>query len=304
MKLPIPSDAASPMIPVLVCAFAIFLLSAMDAAMKSLVIAIGVYNTVLWRSLLASFVAGGIWSAGERSRPAPRVLRLHGLRAIVVGIVLTSFFWGLARLPLAEAIALSFIAPLIALFLAALLLGERIRREVIWASLAGLCGVAIIMAGQFGQSSYTRDAMLGTAAILASAFFYAYNLILMRQQAQIAQPVEIAFFQNLALVVIMGLAAPWLAAALPVELWLPIAGVTALSLSGQFMMSWAYRRTEAQYLIPTEYTAFIWAIALGWFFFDEAVTWPTLVGGSLIVVGCLVAARASPKLAEPIEATV
>ncbi len=304
MKLPIPSDAASPMIPVLVCAFAIFLLSAMDAAMKSLVIAIGVYNTVLWRSLLASIVAGGIWSAGERSRPAPRVLRLHGLRAIVVGIVLISFFWGLARLPLAEAIALSFIAPLIALFLAALLLGERIRREVIWASLAGLCGVAIIMAGQFGQSSYTRDAMLGTAAILASAFFYAYNLILMRQQAQIAQPVEIAFFQNLALVVIMGLAAPWLAAALPVELWLPIAGVTALSLSGQFMMSWAYRRTEAQYLIPTEYTAFIWAIALGWFFFDEAVTWPTLVGGSLIVVGCLVAARASPKLAEPIEATV
>jgi S-adenosylmethionine uptake transporter len=304
VKLPIPSDAASPMIPVLVCAFAIFLLSAMDAAMKSLVIAIGVYNTVLWRSLLASIVAGGIWSAGERSRPAPRVLRLHGLRAIVVGIVLISFFWGLARLPLAEAIALSFIAPLIALFLAALLLGERIRREVIWASLAGLCGVAIIMAGQFGQSSYTRDAMLGTAAILASAFFYAYNLILMRQQAQIAQPVEIAFFQNLALVVIMGLAAPWLAAALPVELWLPIAGVTALSLSGQFMMSWAYRRTEAQYLIPTEYTAFIWAIALGWFFFDEAVTWPTLVGGSLIVVGCLVAARASPKLAEPIEATV
>jgi S-adenosylmethionine uptake transporter len=304
VKLPIPSDAASPMIPVLVCAFAIFLLSAMDAAMKSLVIAIGVYNTVLWRSLLASIVAGGIWSAGERSRPAPRVLRLHGLRAIVVGIVLISFFWGLARLPLAEAIALSFIAPLIALFLAALLLGERIRREVIWASLAGLCGVAIIMAGQFGQSSYTRDAMLGTAAILASAFFYAYNLILMRQQAQIAQPVEIAFFQNLALVVIMGLAAPWLAAALPVELWLPIAGVTALSLGGQFMMSWAYRRTEAQYLIPTEYTAFIWAIALGWFFFDEAVTWPTLVGGSLIVVGCLVAARASPKLAEPIEATV
>lgn len=299
-----PSDALSPMIPVLICALAVFLLSAMDAAMKSLVIAIGVYNTVLWRSLLASIIAGVTWSAGARARPSPNVLRIHVLRAVIVAIVLISFFWGIARLPLAEAIALSFIAPLVALFLAALLLGERIRREAVWASLAGLIGVAIIMAGQFGHSSYSQDAMMGTAAILVSTLFYAYNLILMRQQAQLAQPVEIAFFQNLALVVIMGLAAPWLAAALPVELWLPIAGVTALSLGGQFMMSWAYRRAEAQYLIPTEYTAFVWAIALGWYFFDEAVTWPTLVGGGLIVIGCLVAARASPKLAEPIEATV
>jgi S-adenosylmethionine uptake transporter len=299
-----PSDAPSPMIPVLICALAVFLLSAMDAAMKSLVIAIGVYNTVLWRSLLASIIAGVTWSAGARARPSPDVLRIHVLRAVIVAIVLISFFWGIARLPLAEAIALSFIAPLVALFLAALLLGERIRREAVWASLAGLIGVAIIMAGQFGHSSYSQGAMMGTAAILVSTLFYAYNLILMRQQAQLAQPVEIAFFQNLALVVIMGLAAPWLAAALPRDLWLPIAGVTALSLGGQFMMSWAYRRAEAQYLIPTEYTAFVWAIALGWFFFDEAVTWPTLVGGGLIVIGCLVAARASPKLAEPIEATV
>jgi len=77
-----------------------------------------------------------------------------------------------------------------------------------------------------------------------------------------------------------------------------------LSLSGQFLMSWAYARAEAQYLIPTEYSAFIWAIALGWFFFDEALAWTTLAGACLIVAGCLIAARANPRLAEPIEATV
>jgi S-adenosylmethionine uptake transporter len=69
-------------------------------------------------------------------------------------------------------------------------------------------------------------------------------------------------------------------------------------------MSWAYRRAEAQYLIPTEYTAFVWAAALGWFFFGENVTWTTFAGAALIVAGCLVAARTNPKLAEPIEATV
>lgn len=274
VKTPSPTGAVSPMIPVLVCALAIFLLSGMDAAMKSLVIAVGVYNTLLWRSTVAALVAGAAWSAGTRSRPTLRVLGLHALRAAIVGVVLVSFFWGLARLPLAEAVGLSFVAPLFALFLAALLLGERIRRQAVWASLAGIAGVAIILAGQFGQASYSQDALLGTAAVLVSTVFYGYNLILARQQALLAKPVEIMLFQNLCVAIMLGLAAPWLAVALPRDLWLPLAGVTMLSLTGQFLMSWSYARAEAQYLIPTEYSAFIWAIALGWFFFGEEVAGP------------------------------
>jgi len=299
-----PPAAVSALIPVLVCTFAIFLLSAMDAVMKGLVIAIGVYNTVLWRSLFATVIAGSAWAAGARTRPSPAVLRLHALRAAVIAIVLISFFWGLARLPLAEAIALSFVAPLIALFLAALMLGEQIRRQAIWGSVAGTAGVVIIMAGQFGRSAYTEAALAGTGAVLFSTVFYAYNLVLMRRQALVARPIEVSFFQNLSLAFLMCLAAPWLAVALPRDLWLPIAGITALSLSGQLLMSWAYGRAEAQSLIPTEYTAFVWAIALGWFFFGEIVSWTTVAGASLIIAGCLVAARSNPKLAEPIEATV
>ncbi|ESY02127.1 hypothetical protein X727_13010 [Mesorhizobium sp. L103C119B0] len=304
MKSPSLSGVVSPMTPVLVCALAIFLLSAMDAAMKILVIAVGVYNTVLWRSMLASVVAGTAWAAGPRSLPTPSVLRLHALRAVVVGIVLLSFFWGLARLPLADGIGLSFVAPLFALLLAALLLGERIQRQAIWASLAGIAGVVIIMAGQFGQGNYTGDALLGTVAVLASTVFYAYNLILSRRQALVAKPVEIMLFQNLCVAAVLLPAAPWLAVALPGNLWLPLAGVTALSLSGQFLMSWSYARAEAQYLIPTEYSAFIWAIVFGWLFFDEAATWTTLAGAALIVASCLIASRSNPKLAEPIEAAV
>ncbi|TPI58471.1 DMT family transporter [Mesorhizobium sp. B3-1-3] len=298
------TGAVSPMIPVLICALAIFLLSGMDAAMKSLALAVGVYNTLLWRSLVATLVAGAAWSAGSRSKPSLPVLGLHALRAAIVGIVLVLFFWGLARLPLAEAIGLSFVAPLFALLLAALLLGERIRRQAVWASLAGMAGVVIMLAGKFGAASHSQDALLGTAAVLASTVFYAYNLILSRQQALLARPVEIMLFQNLFVAIILGLAAPWLAVALPSDLWLPLGAVALLSLAGQFLMSWSYARAEAQYLIPTEYSAFIWAIALGWFFFGETVAWTTLTGACLIVGGCLIAARANPKLAEPIEAAM
>lgn len=298
------TGAVSPTIPVLICALAIFLLSGMDAAMKSLVIAVGVYNTLLWRSMVATLIAGAAWSAGPRSKPRLPVLGLHALRAAIVGIVLVSFFWGLARLPLAEAIGLSFVAPLFALFLAALLLGERIRRQAVWASLAGIAGVAFILSGQFGRERYSQDAVLGTAAVLVSTVFYGYNLVLARQQALLAKPVEIMLFQNLFVGIILGCAAPWLAVGLPGDLWLPVAGVALLSLAGQFLMSWSYARAEAQFLIPTEYSAFIWANALGWFFFGEKLAWTTLAGACLIVAGCLIAARANPKLAEPIEAAM
>jgi S-adenosylmethionine uptake transporter len=300
-RLPV---ATSALVPVVVCTLAIFLLSLMDAAMKSLVIAIGVYNTILWRSFLAAAVSGAVWFAGPRSKPRADVMRLHALRAVIICVILLSFFWGLARLPLAEGIGLSFVAPLIALFLAAVLLGERIQRHAIWASLAGIFGVAIITAGQFGQAHFSREVMLGTAAVLVSTGFYAYNLILTRRQAQLASPTEIMFFQSCLLSIILVLPAPWLAVMLPSDLWFPLAGVTALSLSGQFLMSWSYRRAEAQFLIPTEYSAFIWAIALGWYFFDESVGWMTIAGAGLIIAGCLIAARSNPKLAEPIEATI
>ena len=286
-------SAASATIPVLVCTFAIFLLSAMDAGMKSLVIAVGVYNVVLWRSVLAATASAAGWAARSPSWPGPGAMRLHVLRAAIVGIILITFFWGLARLPLAEAIGLSFIAPLFALFLAALLLGERIRAQAVWAAVLGFAGVGVIVAGQFGGTAYTEETLLGTLSVLVSTVFYGFNLVLTRKQAQIASPIEIMFFQNLALLVIMSLAAPWLAMQLPSEYWLPLVGITALSLSGQYLMSWSYARAEAQYLISTEYSAFIWAIALGWFFFGESVSWETLAGAGLIILSCWVAARAS-----------
>lgn len=294
--------ATSPLLAILVCTLGIFLLSAMDAAVKGLVVVIGAYNTLLWRSVFATATAGAAWTAATNRRTSADALKLHVRRGVVVAFVALSFFFGLGRLPLAEAIALSFIAPLVALFLAALLLGERIGRAAVWASLVGLIGVIVIMAGKFGRTGYAPDAFLGMMAIIASAVLYAYNLILARRQALVAKPLEIVFFQNLVVGVTLGLASPWLGVGLPQAQWLPLAGVTALALAGHGLMSWAYARAEAQYLIPTEYSAFVWAIILGWVFFHEQVTWTTFAGAALIIAGCLIASRARPKLAEPIEA--
>ncbi|MGB5079009.1 MAG: DMT family transporter [Sphingorhabdus sp.] len=291
-----------PMVPFLVACAGIGTFSLMDAAMKDLAIAQGAYNAVMWRNSLGAFLMGLAFIGTRQKWPTMKLLRLHLWRSIMVSIMAVSFFWSLTKLPLAEAIGLSFIAPVIALYLAAVLLGEVIGREAIWASLAGIAGVVVIIAGRIG-GHYTTDHLWGAAAVLFSAVVFAYNLILARQQAQVAGPIEIAFFQNLFVAATLSLAAPWFLQPLGADKFPMLVGATILAIISLLLLSWAYARAEAQRLIPVEYTAFIWAALFGWLFFSEPLTWPVLFGTGMIVCGSLIAARAKPASASQIEIT-
>ena len=285
-----------PIIPFAVACAGIGTFSLMDAAMKDLALALGAYNAVIWRNCLGAVLMGAVFVATRQKWPPTTLLKIHLWRSIVVSIMAVSFFWSLTKLPLAEAIGLSFIAPVIALYLAAVMLGERIGREAIWASLAGLFGVAVIMAGRL-SGHYTSGHIWGAAAVLFSAVVFAYNLILARRQAQIAGPIEIAFFQNLFVAVTLSLAAPWFLEPFALRHAPMIGGAAVLAIISLLLMSWAYARAEAQILIPVEYTAFVWAALFGWLFFSEPVTLPVLAGTALIVAGSLIAARAKPAAA-------
>ena len=136
-----------------------------------------------------------------------------------------------------------------------------------------------------------------------SALLYAYNLILQRQQALIAEPVEIAFFQNITVVSVYLLLAPFFAV-VPSLADLPeLAGAAVLGIVSLMLLSWAYARAEAKILIPVEYSAFIWASLFGWLVFAEKVTPLTVVGTALIVVGCLVASRQHADHVDHVETT-
>lgn len=282
-----------PLVPFAVACAGIATFSLMDAAMKDLALSLGAYNAVIWRNSLGALLMGLIFVATRQKWPRAAILKIHLWRSIVVSVMAVSFFWSLTKLPLAEAIGLSFIAPVIALYLAAVMLGERIGREAIWASAAGLVGVAVIMAGRL-SGDYTEGHIWGAAAVLFSAVVFAYNLILARRQAQLAGPLEIAFFQNLFVAVTLSLAAPWFLKPFSIG-HAPMIGTAAvLAIISLLLLSWAYARAEAQILIPVEYTAFVWAAAFGWLFFSEPVTVPVLLGTLLIVTGSLIAARAKP----------
>ena len=289
-----------PFVPFMVAAAGVGTFSLMDAAMKDLALSIGAYNAVMWRNTVGALLMGVLFVGTRQKWPPIHLLKIHLWRSIVVAVMAVSFFWSLTKLPLAEAIGLSFIAPVIALYLAAVMLKETIGKEAIWASLAGLGGVAIIMAGRL-SGHYTMDHVWGAAAVLFSAVVFAYNLILARQQAQVAGPIEIAFFQNLFVALTLGLAAPWFLQPIGMSDAPMVGASAALAVISLLLLSWAYARAEAQILIPVEYTAFVWAAFFGWLFFAEPVTWPVLLGTALIVGGSLIAARAKPVPVNQVE---
>ena len=277
---------------------AVGILSVMDAVMKALVLAIGIYSVSVWRSVVGCILAGSLYLPRRLPWPSWPTLKIHIARGVIVTVMAFLFFWGIGRVPLAQAIALTFIAPLIALLLAAVFLKEQIGQRSIIGSVLAFGGVIVIVVGQ-ARAALGTEVLLGSAAIIGSALCYAVNIVMMRQQSLAAKPLEINFFQSLTIMVLWAAAMPvvgtpaWPAGQAG---WVVTAAI--MSTTGTLLFAWAYARGEASYLAVTEYSAFIWASALGWLVFSEPVSPFTLAGAVLIVSGCLIAARRKAVLPE------
>jgi S-adenosylmethionine uptake transporter len=273
---------------------AVAALSIMDAVMKHLVLVIGVVAVSFWRSVANFLISLALYVPGRSSWPDRRTIWLHLIRSIVVTVMATLFFWGIGRVPLAQAIALTFIAPLIAMLLAAWSLDEHVGRKSLLGALTAFLGVIVIVFGQ-ARAHVGNEVLFGVAAIIGSALCYAINIVLMRHQALAARPLEINFFQSSTVMLL------WLVAVLVIGIpawpdfeWRWIALAAILSTCGTLLFAWGYARGPASYLAVTEYSGFLWASLMGWLVFSETISSYTTGGAILIVAGCLIAAGRKP----------
>ena len=276
-------------LPFLAALAGVALLSLMDALMKSASLAAGVYTASLLRSLIAAGLLAPIWLAGGFTWPRGRVMRLHIERGAISATMALAFFYALTKLPIAEAIAISFAAPLLALYFAHWLLGESISRTAIGASLLGFAGTLVIVGGRLGRSDFDTDTALGLASLAFSAILYAYNFVVIRRQSQLAGPLEVATFHSGVGGVLQLLAAPFFFVMPQAGALGTIGAAAALTAIASLAIAWAYARAEAQVLVPVEYSGFLWAALFGWLFFAETVTAPTIAGVCIIVAACWIA---------------
>lgn len=285
------APALRPALPFLVAALGIFLLSAMDALIKSVAAAHPTAQIVFMR-----YACGMPWAIlyllWDRPPALTReMVRAHLTRGVLVVITAFLFFYALATLPLAEAITLTFLSPLFLAILAAWLLREPIPARVLGAIVVGFVGMTVIVAGKIGGGVFDMVRALGIAAAVSSALAYAANLVLLRKRAQTDPFGLIILFQNLFPLILIAPFA-WAVWEVPeLRSWILFLGIGALGLAGHLCIIWAFKHANAGPLGVIEYTALIWSAGFGFAFFGEVPGLATWAGAALIVGACLAVMR-------------
>jgi drug/metabolite transporter (DMT)-like permease len=190
----------------------------------------------------------------------------------------------LQTMPLAEATALLFVAPVLVAVLAGPWLGEKVGWRKWLAVLLGFCGVLLIVRpGMGGPSAISAT---GVAFSLSAAACYAVYQVQTRQLSASEDALKLLFYTALVGTVSMSLAIPWFAASgLPtLSDALLIASLGLFGGGGHFMLINAYRHAPASTLSPLYYSQLLWATLIGYFAFGH---WPDALGllGIAVIAG-------------------
>ena len=215
----------------------------------------------------------------------------NGLRAVLVVLTATSFFYALSLLPLADAIALSFISPVLTALMGALILGERLDWRIAVALVAGFLGMLLIVGSKLGSAGLGPEALIGAAAVLFSAVAYALNIIMLRHRATRDPLAQIILFQNVGPALILLLPALWVWVTPTLLDLVQFATIGTLGVVAHTMLAHAFARVEAAKLAPIGYVTLVWGVLLGFLFFAEVPGLATLAGAALIVIGTLITQR-------------
>jgi len=187
------------------------------------------------------------------------------------------FVWGLTLLPLAEATAIAFVAPLFVTLLSVPLLGERIDPPVLIASLIGFVGVLVVVRPN-------SDAFqLGALALVAAALFYALMMITARRYAAREHLWAMLFYMTCVPLVVTAVTLPWVWQTPEPWHWLGFFASGVLGVTTTAFITLAFRFAPAAIAAPFDYTAMLWAVLLGWWFWGEMPDMWVWIGSALIM---------------------
>jgi drug/metabolite transporter (DMT)-like permease len=239
-------------------------------------------------------VAVFVWRSGGLSSLRTRRLPLHMVRASLLFIALSLFFEALQRVPLADAIAVAFTAPLFVTALAGPLLGEAVDARRWGAVSFGFLGALIMV--QPGSAAFRPEALL----VLGSAFAFSLLVTLTRRMTQTETNVALVTYSTL-------FAGAWSVPFLPF-VWQAPAGediklFVLIGLVGgvaAFFVIQAYRHAPVSVLAPFDYSALIWGALFGWLIWHERPGPAIWIGAAIVAVaGVYIAKREAGARARP-----
>lgn len=223
-----------------------------------------------------------------RGRMAPGDLPIHAARGALMVFGTIVFFTALKHLPIADAIAIFFVEPLILTLLGVLFLGEKVGWRRLSAVVVG--GALIVIRPNFEVFGWAAMLPLGSATT------FAVYLIITRTLSQREHPVRMQFYSGVfggvivTLLIVLGISFEWpvLTPVIPSTFeWGLLFGLALISTVAHLLVVYAFQCGPAGLLAPFQYIEIIGATLLGLFIFGDfpdALTW---VGVSIIVASGL-----------------
>ena len=238
---------------------------------------------VVFFAMLFSFVPFSLYLAVSRPERSfrPRLPGLVGLRCLFAVTGLLCGFFAFGNAPLAEVYALMFSAPILITLLAIPVLGERVRAFRWFAILLGMTGVLVVLRPDAASLSIGHLAALGAACSIAC------GSVVTRRIGGREHGLTLILWPMLASVVATGIGTAFVYEPMALGALASIGAVGVLSVAGQAFMLAAYRRSEAQFVAPMQYSQMLWALVYGAFVFGEPVGRTVLLGAAIIVLSGL-----------------
>lgn len=206
----------------------------------------------------------------------------HAIRSISGLVSLALLYFAITRIPIADATAIAYAAPIFITVFSIFLLGEAIGARRWTAVLLGFAGVLLIARPQ------AESWDIGILAALGSAFTGAIVVIWLRKLSSSEKSVSIGIYYNgLGSLVCLGwvVMSGWLTPRVE-DVWLLVGFGLGCGLQ-QWLLTVSFRYAQASLLAPFEYLAMIFAAIVGFVFWGEIPTLTTWLGGAIIAASGL-----------------
>lgn len=199
------------------------------------------------------------------------------IRALLLLASSVLFVSALVYLPLAEAAALSFAAPLVLTALSVPLLGDKVRPSQWAAVAAGFCGVLVIV--RPGGKLFD----IATLLPLGCAFTYAIFQIITRKYAGRDSAYTTHFWTAMVCTILLSLTLPFFWKTPTLWGWIAMVVMGLIGGTGHFILIKAYECAPPSTLAPFTYAQLIWATLVSWLLFDHLPDSGSMLGMAIIV---------------------
>lgn len=217
-----------------------------------------------------------VWRSGGRSRLRTQRPGLQFLRGLGVTLSSILFVMGLKYLPIADATASSFVAPLFVTALSIPILGETIGWRRWTATLIGLAGVLIVV--RPGGSEFQTASLLP----VISALTWAFAMIVTRMMSRTESPLTTLAYSAVIGFALVSLFMPLVWQPLTWTMLLMGLFIGASSTVGHWLLVTAFRYADASLLAPFSYLQLLWASIFGYVMFATLPDSWTLIGAVII----------------------